>query len=697
MTSPTRESPGDDLPLLWGEATAGRLLQDLVLGAALWVLGTALLCAALASVGLWLPWLVLPLEVALAVGCGLAVRGIPARPVPVWAAVAMLGVTVASGLWSTATHSEQVLPRRDSGSYLQSAIWLADTHRRVAPVDAASLGGAQVLRTPGVTLASPAFYQVGSAEDPAVQPQFVIGPAAVYSIGHWVGGVGTMLVLPGWLMALGLLAVGLVTVWVVGPRWGPLAVVGTALAFPVLHVARSTYSEPLAVLTLGAGLLALVVAVRVSLDVRSARRAALLAGFLIGGTVLVRIDGLRETVLLLPVAALYAVSRRTFVRPLLVGAGVGTALSGVVAVGLSFEYVRSVAGSLVPLSVLGLLLALGFWGVVVAVRRGVRVPERVRRRAPDTLAGLTLMTGVALATRPWWQTVRQSPSDPGSRVVAGLQLRQGLPVDGGRTYAEHTVQWLSWWVGTPALVIALITLAVLVRRAAQTWVRGTPRPAWTGPLLVAAGSTLLTLYRPGITPDHPWADRRLLVALPFVVVLVTAAAATVVRWARTHLPLPLAATVSLAVLASLLVPEWQATSPHATERVELGSLAAVDDVCRGLAPGDVVLAVDGRAANEWPQVVRGMCDRPALALAAAAYRDPATLSAAVASVGSGVRAHGGRLVLLAADSPVALQQAGASQVRQVADVVVDEDARLLERRPDHLVALPIQVWLANAP
>jgi hypothetical protein len=51
---------------------------------------------------------------------------------------------------------------------------------------------------------------------------------------------------------------------------------------------------------------------------------------------------------------------------------------------------------------------------------------------------------------------------------------------------------------------------------------------------------------------------------------------------------------------------------------------------------------------------------------------------------------------LAADSPEALQQAGAADVRQVADVLVEEDARLLVRRPDALEPLPIQVWLGNA-
>ncbi len=681
------------------EERGGRVLQDLVLGAALWVVGTALLCALLASVGLWEPVLVLPLEVVLAAGCGWLVHRIPARPMPAWTAGLLLVVALGGLFWTVGTHSEQVLPRRDSGSYLQSALWLADTHRRVVPVDAASLGGAAVLRQPGVTLGSPAFYQVGSAADPAVQPQFVIGPAAVYSLGSWLGGVSTMLVLPALVMALGILGTGLLAGAVIGPRWAPLAAAGTQLAFPMLHVARSTYSEPLAVLTLAAGLLALTLAARRSTRDTAVRGSAGLAGFLVGATVLVRVDGLRETVLLLPVAALYAVSRRPsarVVRPLLVGAAVGTAVAGVVAGALSYRYLGSIASSLAPLAAMALALALAAWGAVVAARRGVRVPDRARRVVPGVVGVLTLVAGLGLASRPWWQVVRQSAQDPGARVVAGLQLRQGLPVDGGRTYAEQSVGWLSWWLGPPALAIALVALVVALGRLARAWADERDLPSWTGPLLVAAGSTLLTLYRPGITPDHPWADRRLVVALPFVVLLVTAAAARVLRWSRRRFPLPLVVTATLGVTAALLVPEALATAPHAGERAETGSLAAVGSVCRALRPGDVVLAVDGRAANEWPQVVRGMCGRPSLSLTAAAYRDPASLRASVSLVAGDVRGHGGRLVLLAADSPEALQQAGAADVRQVADVLVEEDARLLVRRPDALEPLPIQVWLGNA-
>jgi hypothetical protein len=284
-------------------------------------------CGLLALVGLWQP---LVAAVVLLVMAAVAVRVaalVPARPMPVWVALALAGVAVGTMLWAGLTHSEQVLPRRDSGSYLQSSIELAAGHERPIEVAPETVGGPDVLRTDGITLASPAFYQVGSAEDPAIQPQFPVGPSAWYSVAWWLGGAGAAFWAPAVLGGLGVLAFGLLAALTVGPRWAPVAAVGLALCFPLLHVNRSTYSEPLAVLVLMAAMVALVQAARASRarEVVAARGAAVVAGSLVGAGVLVRVDSLREVVLLVPVAALAAAQRQPHARPLALAAGVSAA------------------------------------------------------------------------------------------------------------------------------------------------------------------------------------------------------------------------------------------------------------------------------------------------------------------------------------------------------------------------------------
>jgi hypothetical protein len=751
-----------------------RLLPALAVGAALWVVAVSAVAAGLSALGWWFPWLAWPVAVAVAVGCWWCVRLLPGVRMPTAASVALVAVVVGFAVWAGATHSEQVLPRRDAASNLQAAVSLATTHSRVVSVAPDTVGGSSVLELEGVTLGSPAFFEVGSSEAPAVQPQFVVGPAVVYAFGWWAGGATAALVLPAVAMGLALLALGLLVARVAGAWAGVTTAAATGILFPVLHTARATYSEPLAMLTLTAGLLAATLAVAAGRDaagpgtagadadadsdanadadadsdagadpnpgadpkpeadpeadsepwagpeaaragfvgdassqgmvvgraplrsllvVDASARAGLLAGLLVGGTGLVRVDALREVVLLLPVLALGAGFGGRWARPALVGLAVSLLVSAVAAVGLSWQYLASIAGSLVPLLALGVLIGGGSWLVLWLWRRGWRLPSVVVRWLPDAAAGLVVLAGLYLASRPWWQTVRQDPDDPGARYVAGMQSRQGLTVDGGRTYAEQTVAWLSWYVGPVALVVALAVLALLVRRAVlSAQVRRVD--AWLPALVVASGSTLLTLARPGITPDHPWADRRLLIALPLVVALVVTGLAWVLRRSRAADRAWLGVLAACVVGASTVGPALLATWPHRAGGVERGSLAAVQTVCNALAPGDVVMAVDSRAANEWPQVVRGMCGVPALSTTAGLRSDPTRLASTVATVSQEVGSRGGRLVLLAADSTQVLERLALTPT-PAEDVTVREDEHVLERRPSRLDPLPLGVWLAT--
>jgi hypothetical protein len=691
---PYAPDPGD-LPLLRGEAWGGLVLTRLVVSAGLWlVLGSAA-AAVLALCGVWQPWVALPTLLVLGALAVWASSGVRSQPVPVWSAVAMLVLAIGAAVWAGTTHSEQVLPRRDSGSYLQSAVELASGHARPIQVPPDSVGGAGVLAIQGITLRSPAFYAAGTAQHPQIQPQFPIGTSAWYSVAWWLGGAGAAFWAPALLFGLTVLGVGLLASLLAGPRWGPLAALATALVFPLVPVARSTYSEPVSLPVLAAGLIALTMAARGAglVDVAAARSAALVTGVLMGGAVLIRVDALREVVLLVPIVLLAVLQRQAHARAL----AVSTAISTVVAFGLtgltSSQYLGSIAGSLLPLVALGVAVCLAAAVLLAGARRGWTMPLLVQAWLPRALVVAVVVGGSLLATHPLWQTVRQSAADPGSRVVAALQAMQGLPVDGGRTYAEHSVQWMSWWVGPLALVIALVATAVLAHRAATWWIEGLELPAWTGAAVVGIGSTLLTLYRPGITPDHPWADRRLVIALPTVVLLVVASAAVLSRWSTRRLPYAAMVLLSFGCAASLVVPAALASLPHAGERVEQGELEAVTKVCNQFRPGDVALMADSRAVNEWPQVLRGYCGVPALSTTAALRDDPAAFSAAIAEVGQAVRARGGRLVLVAADSTTSLSRVGLRSAVVGVDAHVREDARLLEQRPDHLVDLPIQVWL----
>ena len=316
----------------------------------------------------------------------------------------MLGV-VAVTLWTGATHSEQVMPRRDSASYLQATIYLAETGSRPVAVDAETIGGPETLAEDGLTLEAPAFYEIGSPEEPQVQPQFMPGPALVYSLPWWAGGATPVLWAPAVAGGLALLAIGLLVSRVVAPAAAAPAAVLVGACFPWLHTARSTYSEPLAGLTLGAGFLALTLLAGAGEEgeggrARALRLAALLAGGLVGGTSIVRIDALRETMLLVPVAALLLARGRGWAKPLLVGASVTTLAGFAVAGAMSWRYLGEIGGSLVPLVGLVVLMSGASWWLLRRARAGMSLPSGVARRLPDLLAGAVAFARAHADARP---------------------------------------------------------------------------------------------------------------------------------------------------------------------------------------------------------------------------------------------------------------------------------------------------------
>jgi len=692
-----------------GQGWAGLVLwrSGPVLAASVAIVGLA--AAVLVPFGLWRPVVAVPVVLAgLAAAAPLA-RRIPAAPAPAWTTLATLAVAAGHGVWAAATHAEHVVLRRDPGSYALFAQWIATRHRLPVDAHAASFGGAAALIDPAFTVGSPAYYEVlhgGPGHLTAtVVPQFLLGAPALYSLGFWIAGWTGLFVAPAIAGAAAVLAAGGLAARLIGPRSAPLAAAALALTQPVLHAARSTYSEPPALLMVLAA--AALLADAVVAPARAARGLAAASGLMFGLAGLVRVDALREVVLLFPVAAVLVLRRNPAGAPLVGGALAGTGIAAVPALLLSRPYLEDVASSLLPLLALGVVLGVGSAAAVVIARRRERRappeatgadphPRRAERAA--WLAGLGVLgVGLVLAGRPFWQAVRQSPRDPGSKVVAGLQLQQGLPVDGGRTYAEHTMQWVSWYTGPITLAVAWVVLAVLAARSVRWWTGdgANPVPNWLGPAAVGLASTVLTLYRPGITPDHPWADRRLVpVVLPTVVLAATAgvfwmARAAARRWpGRAQAPAVVAAIGSLV----LLVPAWIGTAGVATARTELGEPAAGRAVCAALRPGDVVIGVDTRARNEWPQWVRGVCGLPAGSFAG----PPDLLPAAVPRVVQRIRAAGGRPVLIAANSASSLSDLGLRPVRVVA-LRTHEDQRRLTRAPDGVIPLDVDLWMATVP
>ncbi|GAA4971385.1 hypothetical protein GCM10023225_11480 [Kineococcus glutinatus] len=141
-------------------------------------------------------------------------------------------------------------------------------------------------------------------------------------------------------------------------------------------------------------------------------------------------------------------------------------------------------------------------------------------------------------------------------------------------------------------------------------------------------------------------------------------------------------------------------------RTERGQVRAVAQACASFRAGDVALAVDARARNEWPQVLRVTCRVPAASVvvptsagAPGSAEATAVEVAAVRRAAARIRAAGGRPVLVAAEGSASLVRLGVPQaaVRRVAHVRTSEDERVLQERPDGAQAIAVELYAAPAP
>jgi hypothetical protein len=299
---------------------------------------------------------------------------------------------------------------------------------------------------------------------------------------------------------------------------------------------------------------------------------------------------------------------------------------------------------------------------------------------------LVVLAAVGLSfVRPHLMHPRYAVDDPAARDVVALQAHLGLPADGPRTYAEHSMHWLAWWLGPTGLVLAVVGVALLRRRVLQ----GRYDDALPF-VLVLLGTAAVVLVRPSITPDHPWADRRFVpVVLPGLITAAAWLVALAVRWTRERARRTTSLVVALAGVAAMLVPALVATYPLLGRSTERGEIAAVHHVCTSLPPRAAVLVAGGRAAQEWTQVIRGECDVPV------AVVDAPDLALAVHAAATSALENGWHPVVIA-DTEQAAAQAAETSPRHVVHLLTREADHQLTRRPKQTRAFTFDIWAADA-
>jgi hypothetical protein len=636
-----------------------------------------------------------------------AARARTMRPVPWWSLVATVAVISGFAALAYVTSAGDVLVRRDPGSYAMSALWL--THHGTIDMSAHfdAFGG----KSPLLIVASQGFYQQGSH----IIPQFMTGVPALLSIGGWIDGISGILHANAIVGAFSLLAFGGLVARLVGPKWTPLAVLGLALVQPELLVMRAAYSEPAGQLIMLGGLVLVLDAMAVlgvsfgrghpepgwskdnALSERTARHALLVGGVVLGLVTLVRIDAFADLAPVVPFIAFLIYHRVRAWKSLTLGIGLGL-LAGIFD-GLVFTlpYVRHVGGNLyLILAVIALTMTV--CAALMRLARAGRLDGIAGNpRLPMVAAVLVVLGGLAFVVRPYVQTMRSNPTSGGAFYVEEVQRSLGMKIDPTRSYYEDAARWLSWYVGWTTLALALLAAAFVAY-----WMVIGRRREWMLPLFVVLGTAGLDLFRPSITPDHPWADRRFVpVVLPGVMLLAVAAIRFAVVWldkkvaqVRAWHPDSLAAAqtvVVFALAAIVLLPTWAGSRHVIKTETETGEVDLVHTVCAQVQPHDVVLMFGGRGETEWPGTMRIMCGVPT------AYLSDSTDSAALAQIDASVKAAGGRVrVLVSSDSDRSSVPGDVDwPAKATATLNTDEVGHTLVTRPDKTSFLPFQMWLGT--
>ncbi|MCW2913621.1 MAG: hypothetical protein JWN52_1689 [Actinomycetia bacterium] len=681
-----------------------RVLARLTVASALllvaWlVVSLPLLMAGMFRIGPALVLFVLAAALILALGFrGVTRSDVRGGPTSWWVVGGVVAVALAFLALQLIMCSEQIIVRRDPASYVQFAVWLQEHGSLPISEYRWAFGGDD----PALSFGSPGFYPDGHS----LVPQFMAGLPMVLTLGGWIGGTSAMVAMAPLLGACAVLSFGGLTARLIGPRWAPLGALALALTLPMQWVSRSTYSElPALVLLLGG--LALMHDVRelsagtegTPVWKQPVRVRAALAGLALGLTVLVRIDGLRDVLPVVVFAGLLVARRRRTGLPLFAGLAVGVGAGLVEGFTLSRQYLSYLHQSLDPLLLMAvtvvaatvLMVTLLLWPVTgVRLRRvGAWISAS---RWPDVGAAVTVIVMILFAVRPYLQTEVRIPHSADDKLTAlaiqTIQTYTGLPVQPDRLYGELSLYWVVWYIGVPALLLGTFGAALLVRRLLRR-----RSLEWVLPYSVIVWTTVTTLLRPGITPDHPWASRRLIsVVIPGMLLFAIWALAWVVRRIR-RLGYGRQATGAAAMAGALLllVPIAATSVGLMFSKTEQGEIVAVRQLCQKLGQGASVLIVERVTAERFAQVIRGMCGLPTARvriLPGAKAPDPAEVQRVIKKI-YGVQR---RPVLLGAE---ASQVAPYGLAQPALHVVSRSDGHSLITPPHGTWRLDISIWMAE--
>ena len=371
------------------------------------------------------------------------------------------------------------------------------------------------------------------------------------------------------------------------------------------------------------------------------RMLAFLGGVTLGLTSLLSIGSLVYILPVIVVAGILLAARRAVGVAFCIGIFIG------IAYGFAAGYLlaRPFSDSLAPvLRVLGYDAA-GAAGLTILIFLVMSRPKlgrftrkilakRPLRWLPGLASFLVLVALADFAARPFVQTVRGVLGHAEANFVAALQRLAHLRVDPTRLYSEDTLYWVIWYAGIATVLLAAFGAAVLIRRCLRslfTWNDESGAGLnWALPIAVIFAGSAAVLWQPFTVPDQPWASRRLVpIVIPGMIVLATWTTAWLSRRARERgAGSVTAGFVGAFCVGAMLLPAvttsfgfglthsgvggglHPSAGGLAQHRVGAGQTQAVRGLCSAIGRSSSVVIVDQHLAENFTQVIRGMCGVP---------------------------------------------------------------------------------------
>ena len=649
--------------------------------------------------------------------------------------------------WQLTESSQALIVLRDPGTFLQAGYWIAQHGSLPIPETLKAFGGVQPglhFASTGFDIRGTSIYPAVMPGLPILLAGgfWVHGITGAAAIGPVLGGLATLtfaglvgrLIGPQWAPA-GALVLGLsLPQQYVGRTslsetalqivlFGGLCLLADSLALrgdeapsasagPARGGSRAASRAAPARL---ASLRQLASQVRWVYWLTAPRMLAALAGLALSFGLVISLDSLVYLLPVIPFGCALVIGRRPQAAPFLVGIALGVSYGILGCYLLDRPFLDSVGQTVALAGVVAVwLIALSVVIFQLARIGRVRrfVPRVLSRRPlrwlPEIGAAVAVAALIGLAVRPYVQKVHGHPSKVVYDFIASLQRLQGLPVDPTRLYSEQTLYWVIWYIGLPTVLLGAFGIAVVLRRclrALLSWQdpAGVWR-AWALPMAIICAGSAVVLWAPDIVPDQPWASRRLIViAIPGLIICALWAAAWLARRARDRGARPVTAAVAgLFCAAAMLVPTVATTfglgfshsgksgglkpvvQGLALTRTGAGQIAAIRDLCAQIPRNSSVVIVDSTTAQEFSEVIRGMCGVP---VAWMAGRPVSAVDSVINSI-----AAAGRRPLLLAGTQRRLAVFGGVPVRAL-DLRTTEDPHQLTQLPTSPQSVRYQVWL----